>query len=87
MFLNLSKNDFINVNGFDESYVGWGREDSDLVVRLINNNVFRKEAIFSTGMFHLKHEINSRENFSKNDKLLEEAIKKKKTYIKNGYKK
>ena len=34
------------------SYVGWGREDSDLVVRLINNNVFRKEAIFSTGMFH-----------------------------------
>ena len=85
--LGIWRNDFINVNGFDESYVGWGREDSDLVVRLINNNVFRKEAIFSTGMFHLKHEINSRENFSKNDKLLEEAIKKKKTYIKNGYKK
>ena len=35
----------------------------------------------------MKHKINSRENFSKNDKLLEEAIKEKKTYIKNGYKK
>ena len=33
-------------------------------------------------MFHLKHEINSRENFSKNDKLLEEAIKKRKHILK-----
>ena len=79
------KSDFININGYDESYIGWGREDSDLVVRLINSNIFRKEAIFSTGVLHLKHEINSRENFSKNDKLLRETINKKKTYIKNGY--
>ena len=85
--LGMWKSDFININGYDESYVGWGREDSDLVVRLINSNIFRKEAIFSTGVLHLKHEINSRENFSKNDKLLRETINKKKTYIKNGYKK
>tara|TARA_B100001778_G_C18582994_1_gene628426 strand:- start:649 stop:1446 length:798 start_codon:yes stop_codon:yes gene_type:complete len=85
--LGIWRDDFINVNGYDESYVGWGREDSDLVVRLINSNVFRKEAIFATGVLHLKHAINSRENFSKNDKLLKDAINKKKTYIKNGYKK
>ena len=85
--LGVWKKDFLHINGFDESYVGWGREDSDLVVRLINSNIFRKEAIFSTGLFHLKHEINSRENFSKNDKLLKEAISKNKTYINNGYKK
>ena len=81
------KSDFININGYDESFIGWGREDSHLIVRLINSNIFRKEAIFSTGVLHLKHEINSRENFSKNDKLLRETINKKKTYIKNGYKK
>ena len=85
--LALWKKDFENINGYDENYIGWGREDSDLVVRLINNKIFRKEAIFSTGVFHLKHKINSRENFSKNDKLLSETISKKKTYIENGYKK
>ena len=85
--LGVWKEDFININGYNESYIGWGREDSDFVVRLINNNIFRKEATFSTGLFHLKHKINSRENFSKNDKLLSETINKKKTYIKNGYKK
>ena len=83
--LGVWKSDFEDINGYDESYIGWGREDSDLVVRLINNNIFRKEAIFSTGLLHLKHEINSRENFTKNDKLLNEAINKSKTYIENGY--
>ena len=83
--LALWKKDFENINGYDENYIGWGREDSDLVVRLINNKIFRKEAIFSTGVLHLKHKINSRENFSKNDKLLNNAIKENKTYIENGY--
>ena len=81
------KKDFEGINGYDENYIGWGREDSDLVVRLINNDIYRKEAIFSTGLIHLKHKINSRENFSRNDRLLKEAIKKNKTYIDNGYNK
>lgn len=85
--LGVWKNDYLLINGHDESYVGWGREDSDLVVRLINSKIYRKEAIFSTGLMHLCHKINSRENFSRNDKLLNEAILKNKTYINNGYEK
>ncbi len=85
--LAIWKKDFEGINGYDENYIGWGREDSDLVVRLINNDIYRKEAIFSTGLIHLKHKINSRENFSRNDRLLKEAIKKNKTYIDNGYNK
>ena len=85
--LGVWKSDFESINGYDENYEGWGREDSDFVVRLINNNILRKEAIFSTGLLHLKHEIISRENFSKNDRLLKQAINNKKTYINNGYKK
>ena len=83
--LGVWRSDFETVNGYDESYEGWGREDSDFVVRLINNNIYRKEAIFSTGLLHLNHEIISRENFSRNDKLLEDTIQNKKTYAKNGY--
>ncbi len=85
--LGVWRNDFLNINGYDESFIGWGREDSDFVVRLINNEIYRKEAIFSTGLLHLYHRISSRENFSKNDKLLINTIANKKTYINNGYKK
>lgn len=85
--LGVWRNDFKNINGYDENYIGWGREDSDFVIRLINSGVYRKEATFSTGLLHLNHKINSRENFSKNDKLLHEAISMKKKFIKNGYRK
>ena len=30
------KDDFVRVNGFDESFEGWGHEDADLVLRLHN---------------------------------------------------
>jgi len=85
--LGVWRNDFKKINGYDENYIGWGREDSDFVIRLINSGVYRKEAIFFTALLHLNHKINSRENFSKNDKLLHEAISMKKKFIKNGYKK
>lgn len=35
----LYKSDFLSVNGLDESFEGWGQEDSDMVIRLINNAV------------------------------------------------
>ena len=78
----------VKINGFDESFIGWGREDSDLVVRLINNGVRRKEGNFATGVYHLWHKLNSRDNFSQNDKLLNQAIELRKIKaIKGLYKK
>jgi len=86
--LAVWKDDLLKINGFDESFIGWGREDSDLVVRLINNGVKRKEGTFATGVYHLWHKLNSRDNFSKNDKLLNQAIELKKIKaIKGLYKK
>ena len=82
--LAVWKTDFEKINGFDENYIGWGREDSDLVVRLINSGIYRKEATFSTGVLHMWHDIISRENFSRNDKLLQLAINEKRTYIDTG---
>src|SRR5664280_2768383 len=32
----VSRKDLIKVNGFNEDYVGWGLEDSDLVIRLLH---------------------------------------------------
>ncbi|MEG3591993.1 MAG: glycosyltransferase family 2 protein [Pseudomonadota bacterium] len=83
--LGVWKKDFVAINGFDENYQGWGREDSDLAVRLINNNINRKEGTFATGVLHLWHKANSRENFEKNDLQLEKTIKNESTWAETGY--
>lgn len=43
------------VNGFDESFVGWGHEDADLVARLHNAGVVRKNGFWATEVLHLWH--------------------------------
>jgi GT2 family glycosyltransferase len=56
--LGVWRSDFDQVGGFDERYLGWGYEDSDLVIRLIRTGVGRKNGRFATGVIHLWHEPN-----------------------------
>lgn len=58
--LGVWRSDLVAVNGFDESFQGWGHEDSDLVVRLFNAGVMRKEGAFATEVYHLWHKENER---------------------------
>lgn len=70
--LGIWKKDFIAVNGFDESYTGWGYEDSDLIIRLIRNEIKRKEGRFVVPVIHLWHSENDRSNEQQNyDQLME----------------
>ncbi len=75
--LAIWKRDFVTVNGFDESFVGWGHEDADLVLRLARLDVRRKGGAFSTEVFHLWHKENTRAAESENRKRVEERIKSK----------
>ena len=34
--LGIWRDDLVRVNGYNEDFVGWGREDSELAVRLMN---------------------------------------------------
>ena len=47
--------DFEAVNGFDESFSGWGHEDADLVLRLHHHGCRRKNGFLATEVFHLWH--------------------------------
>lgn len=71
--LALWREDLMLVNGFDESFEGWGFEDSDLVIRLIRAGVRRTNGRFSTGVFHLWHRENDRALLAHNLTLLEEV--------------
>lgn len=58
--LGLWRRDFIAVNGFDEEFQGWGFEDSDLVVRLQKNQIYRKSGKWALPVVHLWHPLQER---------------------------
>lgn len=68
--LGVWRADLDRVNGFDESFTGWGHEDSDLVVRLFNAGVMRKDGAFATEVFHLWHREFTRDQESSNRQLV-----------------
>lgn len=62
------------VDGFDAAYVGWGREDSDLFIRMIRAGVRRKDGRFGPGVLHLWHPEADRAFLAKNDQQLDEVL-------------
>lgn len=66
--------DLDRIDGFDTQFVGWGREDSDLFVRLINAGVRRKDGSFATGVLHLWHPPADMSRLPTNDDLLAAVI-------------
>ncbi len=78
---NLSawRDDLVRINGFDETYSGWGLEDSDLVIRLIHAGVRHKSARFATPVFHLWHPENDRSRLPDNQRRLDELLASQRT--------
>ncbi len=72
--LGLWTDDFRAVNGFDEAFEGWGFEDSDLAVRLLNLGVRRKYGAFATGVLHLWHRESDRAQEGENWQRLQRRI-------------
>ncbi len=71
--LAIWRADLDRVDGFDAAYAGWGREDSDLLVRLLHAGIRRKDGVFATGVLHLWHPAADRSWLSDNDKKLDEV--------------
>lgn len=72
--LAVWRRDLDHIDGFDCAYEGWGREDSDLLVRLLHAGVRRKDGVFATGVLHLWHPSADRSWLPDNDKKLEDVI-------------
>ena len=73
--LSVWREDILRVNGLDESYTGWGLEDSDLVIRLLRAGIYNKSARFSVPVFHLWHRENDRSNLQENRQRLQQVLK------------
>ena len=78
------KQDCININGFNNEFEGWGREDSEFITRLLNSGINRKNVRFNAIQFHLWHNENIRDSLEKNDAILQEAIENRTKWCNNG---
>lgn len=80
----LHRQDAYLVNGFNEAFVGWGREDSEFCVRLMNKGIQRRNLKFSGIAYHLHHQENARAALPANDRLLQDAIALKRDWCEQG---
>lgn len=78
------KKDAVNVNGFNEEFQGWGREDSEFTVRLINNSIRRQNLRFHAIAYHLFHPIHSRKSLAVNDAILAKTFDQRLTWCDKG---
>ncbi len=78
------KKDCMNINGFNNDFEGWGREDSEFVVRLMNSGIRRKNVRFNTIQFHLWHNEYSKLSIEENNEMLNYAINNSIQWCENG---
>jgi glycosyltransferase involved in cell wall biosynthesis len=83
--MGVWRTDFERVDGFDESFVGWGHEDADFVLRLHHSGVMRKNGFCATEVFHLWHKEANRDKESQNAQLVRERSKTGVTQPALGY--
>lgn len=81
---SLWREDAISVNGFNEDFIGWGREDSEMVIRLLNSGLDRIYLKFKAVGYHIYHKENSRGMLEKNDLIYKDAIEKRSQRCVNG---
>ena len=75
---SLHREDFLAVKGQDEAFEGWGYEDSDMAIRLINNGCLIRWAGFTSPCFHLWHKNADRTMSPENLSRLETVKRMKK---------
>jgi glycosyltransferase involved in cell wall biosynthesis len=70
---SLFKEDILGINGFNEKFITWGKEDSEFAQRLFNNGIYRRNLKFSGIQYHLFHQEGASNN--SNIELLNITVK------------
>jgi len=73
------------VGGFEENLFGWGPDDSDIAVRMINSGVRVKSLRFAAPVLHLWHKEESRVTLEQNLAYLHAALAEKRTRASAGF--
>src|SRR5215831_10532128 len=82
--LAVWRSDLERIDGFDAIFSGWGREDSDLLIRLLHAGVRRKDGRFATGVIHLWHPEADRGQLAANDARLDRVLRSDRVRAQSG---
>lgn len=78
------RKDVIAVNGYNEEFVGWGREDSELIIRMINNGVLGQRLRYRGIVYHIWHKVKDQSGFKRNDSIQEKTIAENSKWCEKG---
>lgn len=78
------RDDLIRINGYNEEFTGWGREDNEIAARLLNAGVKKRVIKFGGVVFHIFHHQKSRASLSNNDDLMLKTIMEKLDHCEKG---
>lgn len=80
------RDDIIMINGYNNEYIGWGKEDYDLGQRLVKSGVESKRLKFCALAFHLYHKEVDRSRLKQNINLANDCIRNSGFIASNGLK-
>ncbi len=78
------RKDLLALNGFDERFIGWGREDRDLMLRAIRMGLKRRELRFSGLAAHIYHNERRPIGDNPNDRWINENTERRITKCLHG---
>ncbi len=78
------REDVMRINGYNDDMEGWGREDSELMIRLHNAGIKGRRLKFKGMVYHLDHSESSKANIEKNDAIQKTALARKITVTTKG---
>ncbi|WP_416190524.1 glycosyltransferase family 2 protein [Neisseria sp. CCUG17229] len=82
--MGFFREDALAVNGFNNQFVGWGREDSEFVARCYHNGMKRHNLKFAGIAYHLWHHEAERASLPQNDAILEHTLETQQIRCENG---
>ena len=78
------RQDALKVNGYNESFNGWGPEDKEFITRLLNVGVQKRFLKLGGIAFHIYHKENAKTFLEENTKKFKDAISSKTKYTEFG---
>ncbi|WP_010182155.1 glycosyltransferase family 2 protein [Aquimarina agarilytica] len=82
--MSFFRENFIKVNGYNEDFEGWGKEDSELAIRLLNSGCLGKRIRYSGIVFHIWHNVKSKSRLQKNEDIQNLVSIQKSSFCVNG---
>lgn len=82
--MSFWREDFIQINGFNENLVGWGIDDSEMIERMHNIGILGKRLKFAGLAYHIYHPEQSKSHIAINNEIEAQTKSQKLTFIEKG---